>query len=208
MTARKSSRRPRRSNTNNSALRRSDPHAMSTVRCTGPIDPPQITTNVVGMKKIRHLVNIAAAVGALTIGDIRDCLPLSTPEIRILKLSVWGNDSISSTISCVFPVGSATNLNPGDNSVWVDEGTFGQQRAQIHLTPCFEYRNFWFVAAVPASTVIATFGQSGTGASQLIVDLTVQYRTAVQSCPALEYLKELQLQAEDQLCQELFEDVE
>jgi hypothetical protein len=181
---------------------------MSTVRCTGPIDPPQTTTNVVGVKRIRHVVLIAASVGSLTLGEIRSCLPLTNPELRILKLSVWGADdagvsATSAAISCVFPVGSATNLNPGDNSTWVDEGTKGQQRAQIHLTPCFEYRNFWFQTTLAGSTLIATFGQA-TAVSQLIVDLTVQYRTAVQSCPAMDHLRQLQAQDEAQLCQELF----
>lgn len=184
---------------------------MSTARCSGPIDPPQTTTNVVGVKRIRKIVPIVASVGSLTVGDLRSCLPLTNPEIRILKLSVWGQDVNngvatdlhSAAISCVFPVGTASNSNPGDNSTWVDEGTFGQQRAQIHLTPCFEYRNFWFQSTVAASTLIATFGQA-IAASELIVDITIQYRTAVQSCPALDYLRQLEAQAEAQLCQELF----
>jgi hypothetical protein len=124
-----------------------------------------------------------------------------------MKLSVWGPDAgtgglgSAGNVSVVFPVGSATNSNPGDNSVWVDEGTTGQQRAQIHLQPCFEYRNFWFLTGIADSTLVATFG-SNTATTQFVVDVTVQYRTAIQSCPALEHLKALQ--AEDQLCQELF----
>jgi hypothetical protein len=184
---------------------------MSTVRCTGPSDPPQTTTNVVGTKRIRKVVSILASVGSITLGDIRNCLPLDNPEIRILKLSVWGQDANpgvtselpSAAISCVFPVGTPPNTIPGDNSTWVDEGTRGQQRAQIHLMPCFEYRNFWFLTGLSAATLIATFGQA-TATSQLIVDLTVQYRTAVQSCPAMDYLRQLQAQDEAQLCQELF----
>jgi len=176
---------------------------MSTVRTSGPVDPPQTTTNVVGMKRIRKIIAISTAgVGSLTLGEVRACLPLTNPALRILKMSIWGPDG--SQISCVFPVGSASNLNPGDNSVWVDEGTTGQQRAQIHLTPCFEYRNFWFLTGLASATVLATFGGNSGTASQLIVDLTVQYRTDIQTCPALDYLRELQ--AEDELCQELFLD--
>lgn len=184
---------------------------MSTVQTTGSRDPPQTSTNVVGSKRIRKIVTLAVGVGQLTIGDIRSCLPLTAPEIRILKLSVWGPDTSPTAtvpvgnISVVFPVGTASPLSPGDNSVWVDEGTIGQQRAQIHLLPCFEYRNFWFPSATPTGTLVATFG-SPVAAANLIVDITVQYRTAVQSCPALEHLHALQMQSEDQLCQELFLD--
>lgn len=178
---------------------------MSTVQTGGTRDPPQTTTNVVGIKRIRKLVNLVAGVGSLTIGDVRSCLPLDAPELRIMKMSVWGPDVTATgpigNVSVVFPVGTASNSNPGDNSVWVDEGTTGQQRAQIHLLPCFEYRNFWFVTGVAAATLIATYG-STTPTGQLIVDITVQYRTAIQSCPALEHLRAMQ--AEEQLCQELF----
>jgi len=177
---------------------------MATVRTSGPLDPPQTTTNVVGTKRIRKVVATLLGVGQLTLGDIRSCLPLSTPELRILKISIWGPDG--SQISVVFPIGTASNSNPGDNSVWVDEGTTGQQRAQIHLTPCFEYRNFWFLAGQADATLIATFGSTAAVNSNLIVDLTVQYRTAIQTCPALEHLRALQLQSEDEICQELFLD--
>jgi hypothetical protein len=184
---------------------------MSTVITSGPRDPPQTTTNVVGIKRIRKTILLAAGAGSLTIGDLRSCLPLDAPELRIMKLSVWGPDSGNSAIapfgniSVVFPVGTSSNSNPGDNSVWVDEGTSGQQRAQIHLLPCFEYRNFWFVTGTAASTIVATFGSSVLLAN-LIVDVTLQYRTAIQSCPALDHLRALQ--SEDQLCQELFDDSE
>lgn len=177
---------------------------MSTVQTAGRREPPQITTNVVGVKKIRKTLSLVAGVGSITVGDIRTCLPLDLPELRIMKLSVWGPDANTlgaiGNVSVVFPVGTASNTSPGDNAVWVDEGTTGQQRAQIHLQPCFEYRNFWFNSGVAASTLIATFGSTQSNAS-LIVDITVQYRTAIQSCPALEHLRALQ--AEDQLCQEL-----
>lgn len=171
---------------------------MSTVRTSGSRDPPQTTTNVVGLKRIRKTVTLVAGAGALTLGDVRSCLPITTPELRILKISVWGPDG--GQISCVFPA-SISSAPGADHSVWVDEGTTGQQRAQIHLQPNFAYRNHWFELAALATDPIATFG-SLTLTASLIVDLTVQYRTAVQSCPALDYLRVLQ--SEQALCEELF----
>jgi hypothetical protein len=138
-------------------------------------------------------VNLAGTTGtgSLTLGDVRSCLPLVTPELRFVKLSVWGPDEL--TLSCVFPVGSASNIHPGDNATWTDDGVPGAKRAQIHLTPAFDYRNFWFVLGQADSTVLATFGvaPAPTAATGLIVDITVNYRTAVQSCPALDHLHEL-----------------
>jgi len=172
---------------------------MSTVQAGNARDPPQTTTNVIGNKRIRKVVAIAAGVGSLTLGELRTCLPLTTPELRIIKLSVWGNDD--DMLSCVFPVGSATNVHPGDNAVWTDNGTPGNQRAQIHLTPAFDYRNFWFLSTADPTIVIATFGlSSSTATGSLIVDITVQYRTAVQTCPALEHLQQIRaLQAQSEL---------
>jgi hypothetical protein len=175
-----------------------DPPSMSTTRARGLVDPQQTTTNIVGSKRIRKVVALTSGVGALTLGDVLGCLPLTTPEIRVFKLSVWGNDVAS--LSCVFPVFSPPVPTPdrlqgipGDNSSWVDEGTPGQQRAQIHLTPNFDFRNSWLSTAGNGNAaVLATFASSGTsGASQLIVDLSLQFRTTKQTCPALTFLEEL-----------------
>jgi hypothetical protein len=150
------------------------------------------------MKRIRKEVALASGVGSLTLGDLRSCLPLTTPELRVIKLSAWGTDE--ETLSCVFPVGSATNVHPGDNAVWTDNGTPGNQRAQIHLTPAFDYRNFWFLSTADSTIVLATFGSSVTASEHIIVDVTVQYRTAVQTCPALEHLQQIRaLEAQSEL---------
>lgn len=162
---------------------------MTTIRAGNAMDPPQTTTNVVGFKRIRKIVNTNGGTGQLTLGDVRSCLPLTTPDVRFVKLSVWSTDE--ATLSCVFPVGSSTNVHPGDDSAWTDDGVPGNSRAQIHLTPAFDYRNFWFIDGVAANTVIATFGVPTTGVNSVIVDITVNFRTAVQSCPALEHLKYL-----------------
>lgn len=163
---------------------------MSTVQTGNAMDPPQVTTNVVGFKRLRKHVTMTGGAGTLTLDDVRTCLPLTAPELRFVKLSVWGDDT--ENLSCVFPVGSSTNLHPGDNAVWSDTGVPGNARAQIHLTPAFEYRNFWFDAGMAGTTVLATFGSSPTDTATLIVDVTVQYRTAVQSCPAFAHLQKLQ----------------
>jgi len=176
-----------------------DPPSMSTTRARGLVDPQQTTTNIVGSKRIRKIVNLVSGVGAVTLGDVLGCLPLTTPEIRVFKLSVWGNDVNS--LSCVFPVftpnansNPVTKGIPGDNSTWVDEGTPGQQRAQIHLTPNFDFRNSWLSTANNGnSAVLATFASGPTtpGGGTLIVDLSLQFRTTKQSCPALTFLEEL-----------------
>lgn len=180
----------------------SDPPAMTTTRVSNVVDPPQTSTQVVGVKRLRKNITINAGVGQLTLAELRTCLPLTNPELRILKFSVWGQDGTpnveaqNNAISCVFPISNpvagTSPGSPGDNSVWSDNGTSGHQRAQIHLKPAFDYRNFWFTSLNLGTELIATFGGDvNVVTTQFIVDITVSYRTAAQSCPALEHLEAL-----------------
>jgi hypothetical protein len=198
LTARKLNRRARRSNMQSRRFqqRRADPYAMSTVMATNLMDPPQTSTNVVGFKRLRKVVTTApnTGLGSLTLGNLRSCLPLTDPELRVIKLSVWAPDA--GPLSCVFPVGSSNNSHPGDDAAWSDEGVPGQSRSQIHITPAFDYRNFWWPSSVSADTLLATFvGNKSQQGGSLLVDVTVQYRTGVQSCPALLYLQQLRSEA-------------
>jgi len=180
---------------------------MSTSVTRGARDPPQTATNVVGNKRLRKIVNITDGNGTLSLSDVVACLPFSTnnTEFRILKLSVWGPDTSnvadsSQSLSCVFPVATivASPLipTPGDNSAWEDDGTQGQARAQLHLTPNFSYRTYWLaqnrngIGALIASFSLLPLTAAST--RTLIVDISVQYRTVPQLCPAAEHLRNLQ----------------
>jgi len=180
---------------------------MSTSVTKGARDPPQTATNVVGNKRLRKVVSISAGNGTLALSDVVACLPFSTnnTEFRILKLSVWGPDTATTTapaqsLSCVFPVAAtaASPLvpTPGDNSAWEDDGTQGQVRAQLHLTPNFGYRTYWLAQdRNGAGALIATFSLAPMApdiSQSLIVDISVQYRTVPQLCPAAEHLRNLQ----------------
>jgi hypothetical protein len=172
------------------------------MRTKGFADPPPTSTQIVGFKRIRKLVPLVTGAGKITVGDVTSCLPLSTnnTEFRVLKMSVWGSDGGSSagSLSCVFPVGLQSPAPydpiPGDNSAWTDEGVAGQSRSQIHLTPAFAFRNYWISQLKNnAATVIGTFAHAGdTAPSTVIVDLTLQYRTVSQACPALDFLNQIQ----------------
>jgi len=162
-----------------------EPRAMSTIQTSGPVDPPQTSTNIVGIKRIRKKIQLAAGVGSLDTTQIGACLPLNSAEFRIFKLSAWASASANSLLSVVFP--ASTGIGTGDNSAWTDEGTQGSVRPQIHLIPNFAFRDIWFNPT--SSLVIATFG--GTASDLLVVDITLQYRTSQQSCPALDYLRTL-----------------
>lgn len=161
---------------------------MSTIATTGPVDPPQTTTNIVGIKRIRKKVQLTAGVGQITILDIQNCLPLTAPEFRIMKMSTWASASAGSLLTVVFPLGTSRAF--ADRSSWTDEGTQGSIRPQIHLIPNFSFRNAWLQNSDPEFPgPVATFG--GTATDLLVVDITLQYRTAIQSCPALTLACEL-----------------
>jgi hypothetical protein len=172
---------------------------MATIKARGPADPPQTSTNIVGDKRLRKKVQLSGGNGTLTVNDVRACLPLTSPEFRVLKLSVWASASATSLLSVVFPVrepgfqnnpGGFVPGTPGDNSAWADEGTQGALRPQVHLMPNFDFRNYWFTSVNVGTQVLATFG--GTATDLLVVDITVQFRTAVQVCPAMGFLLQIQ----------------
>jgi hypothetical protein len=172
---------------------------MATIKVRGPVDPPQTSTNVVGDKRLRKKVQLAGGAGTLTVGNVRSCLPLTSPEFRVLKLSVWASAAANSLLSVLFPVrnpgfqqnpGSFVPGTPGDNSAWTDEGTQGALRPQVHLMPNFDFRNYWFTSDNVDTQVLAMFG--GTATDLLVLDISVQYRTAVQGCPAMDLLLRMQ----------------
>lgn len=164
-----------------------DPRAMSTERTGGSLDPPQITENVVGVKKLRKKITLTAGPALLTLGDVRNCLNLwvkgdgtstGSPDLRVMKLSAWAPASAGGQLTVQFPVQSA--VFPGDNAVWKDEGTQGSLRPQVHLLPNFEARSKWLVNTTPDATVIGNF--SGNPTEDVIVDITVEFRTRSQPC--------------------------
>jgi hypothetical protein len=169
---------------------------MTTLKTSGATDPPQTSTQIVGEKRLRKKVQLAGGNGSLTVENVLSCLPLTSPEFRVLKLSVWASATANSLLSVVFPVkaaaGAGVSATPGDNSAWTDEGTQGAMRPQVHLLPNFDFRNYWFTQANDGTQLLATFG--GTATDLLVVDITVQFRTGVQSCPAMAYLLQTQCQ--------------
>jgi hypothetical protein len=164
-----------------------DPPAMKTSRTTGPVDPPPTSTNITGVKRTRHDIHLAAGVGSLSWSAVGNCLPIdnATSELRIIKLSVWGPAAPGSDITVVFPISSAPTVY-GDAQTWVDSGTQGSLRPAVHLTPNFNFRSTFVSASL--ATPFATFGGS-IMSEDLIVDVTVEYRTNVQSCPALQHAR-------------------
>lgn len=200
LTARKSARRSRRSNTKVRArgTLRTEPYALSSVMASGPSDPPQISTNVVGNKVVRMVITPEPSVGSKFVlaKDILFCLPVLNPDCRILKMSAWGEDH--DYISCVFPVGGTDN-GIGDDAAWSDRGVPGQSLAQMHVTPSFNFRNRWF--SLKGETRVATFSTTqkpDKTYKSVIVDFTLQYRTALQRCPAYLYLESVR-EEEEQL---------
>jgi len=178
--ARRNLGRASRSNT-----RQIDPVGMTTSLVVGPIDPPATTNNIVGTKRIREKVQLVAGNGILTFATLLTCLPLTTPEIRIMKLSVWASATAGSFLQCVMTSG----ISNSDVATFTDEGTQGAMRPQIHIRPSFNFRNTWYSAASAGGTPVATFG--GTATDLLVVDVTLQFRTAVQTCPAYNLYKQL-----------------
>lgn len=152
---------------------------MNTMATTGPLDPPQTNTNVVGVKRIRKKLQLVAGNGTISSGDILSCLPFIVgAAFRVMKVSVWGSATPGSFLQVQLGDGSVNS----DIQTWTDEGTQGSVRPQVHLTPNFDFRNTWIGPSLAGGPIVAA---TGTAMDLLVVDITLEYRTFVQTCPAL-----------------------
>jgi len=156
---------------------RVDPAGMSTKLVGGPQDPPPTDLRITGVKRLRKKLQLAAGTGIMTLGNVRSCLALGAAyEFRVMKFSVWASAGANSLLQVTFPTAS-----DGDFATYADEGTQGAVRPQVHLMPNFQFRSRWFGAADDTQN-LANF--VGTATDLLVVDVTVEYRSSSQSCPA------------------------
>jgi len=152
---------------------------MQTSLVNGFADPPPTTTQIVGQKRLREKVQLVGGVANFPLATPLSCLPLLAPEIRVLKVSVWASAAANSLLTVVF---NPSNAGGGDAATFVDEGIQGSARPAVHLIPSFLYRSVWWNASGAVGVSLLTLG--GTATDLLVVDVTVEYRTAVQACPA------------------------
>jgi hypothetical protein len=156
--------------------------SMGSTETRGSQDPESVKDTV----KVRHRVQLPLTVtssgSAVTATSIAAVIPASGtawPQFRILKIDVWGPDSTSTAAPFASPI--ALQMVGGDGASFSDWGTQGQQRAQLHIIPDFEFRSIWRLAT-GTTALFTVFSNDTTGVS-IIVNVTLEMRTATQALP-------------------------
>lgn len=146
---------------------------MDTKRVSGPADPATTTRDIVVIKKVTVPV-LASLTGTFTLTNValEAALPACLGTYRIQKVSVYAPASVDSFVSL-------TDLT-SDEAQFVDYGTQGSVRPQIHIRPSWMLRNHWYDKATAVSFYSAlTLGVATAPGTQLIFQITVELRIPV-----------------------------
>lgn len=160
---------------------------MSSRQVRGPVDPVAINDTI----KVRHRVQIPISASSSAVGVTEAIIasfipggPTAWPHFRILHIDVWGPGDITTGSSSLSPVAfSMSSAQRGDGATFTDWGTFGSQRANLHIVPNFDFRSDWKVSS--ATNVLFTLHSTGSSSlqQQLIVNVTLELRTVSQALP-------------------------
>lgn len=142
---------------------------LRTTLVSGPPDPPQTTPDLIIQKRVLLRMSVSSTGTPLQPSDISARILGATNTgylIRLMKLSVYGSQGNEDESICVSDTTS-------DLATFVDYGTYGSLRPQIHIRPSFEVRQQWF--GVQDQTVLYNLSVTN-GDIIAIVAATVEVR--------------------------------
>jgi len=143
---------------------------MEPKRVNGPSDPATTTVDCVFTKKITIVLPVPDTVGGNVTDDlITGELPPVGLTYRIQKVSFYAPAAANAFIE--------VNDLKSDEAGFVDYGTQGSVRPQIHIRPAWQLRNAWFDRGT-SETFYSVFGNGGAS-STVIVQMTVEVRIHV-----------------------------
>lgn len=138
------------------------------VRVNGPADPRPIVHDVIVTKVVEYVVTASGSATAVTPATISTALQNAAAffdVVRLQKISAYGDSSADVHVRVAFP-----GQDGGD---FLDRGTTGALRPQLHLQPTFTMRQTWYDTTA-TTTLFNVFG-SGT----VVLQLTVEARSIV-----------------------------
>jgi hypothetical protein len=139
---------------------------MDTVLVAGNPEP-RATQGSITTTKVTTVLKTLSATSQLLASDIAANLPTGTYTFRVLKASFYGpSDDITD-----IKVADLTS----DESEFIDFGTAGAQRSQVHIRPSFQVRNTWYGSAAVTPLYDVNTLNSATGL-QFVANLTVEVR--------------------------------
>jgi hypothetical protein len=144
---------------------------MDTRRVNGPSDPVTTTVDVVFTKKITYrLVQTGTTPVQVTNAILISELPAVRLTYRIQKVSFYAQAAAGQFIEVVD--------FKSDEASFVDFGTQGSVRPQIHLRPAWQLRNQWWDNAT-AETFYECLSGAGVPGIPIILQATLEVRLMV-----------------------------
>lgn len=134
----------------------------------GPVDPRPISRDIIVTKTFEY-IPVGTGLLSITPAFVAAAFPGGATvftRFRLVKLSAYGPAVANGQIRVVMTE---------DEADFVDHGTQGSVRPQLHISPTFNQRNIWLDSS--ASTVIATGDQNSTGQQGVIYQITVEMRS-------------------------------
>lgn len=158
-----------------------------TVRVKGPFDPPQISNDIMLDKVVRIILPLPDAgtpvnITPTTITSHLFGGPDTNIRIRVKKASFWGNANTLGTGSTPTSAQAGRlrvtqNTTDGDTPVFLDDGTSGSKRPNIHIMSSFITGMTWYSGTniTPLYIIDADSTTAGPG-QQVVCHLSIQIR--------------------------------
>lgn len=149
---------------------------MASVRVNGSRDPPPILTDVAVTKTVQLRANFDGTTSSynLTYSGVAAALPTCFDSLRIIKISCWlavPPTSPDTAIKC---------LVSEDDATFVDSGTYGQSRPQLHISPPFSVRQRWNVSTASDIVAVITIepGLATSESASAVIHVTAEFRSS------------------------------
>jgi len=142
----------------------------SSALVTGPGDPRSLSADICLTKTFEYT---ASATSVLPVNFTPALLASNVPggsavftRMRLVKVSAYAPASAAASVILVFA---------DDEARFIDRGTQGALRPQLHVAPSFQTRNNWKDSS-DASTIF-TVGTTLAAATEIVVQATLELRS-------------------------------
>ncbi len=148
-----------------------DAIALETKLVNGPTDPRTALSDLIFTKVFTTTQILASGTATITAATIKALLSTSVTaaySFRIQKISAYASAAAGSFVG--------VQLSSSDEGQYIDYGTQGSVRPQVHIRPSMQFRQTWLNNATPATNL---FSLTGTATDTVVLQITLEVRIAL-----------------------------
>lgn len=150
----------------------------SNKRTIGNIDPPEINNTLCVVYKARgaFILALGASIAIYPV-NIADLLPGSSgawQQFRVIKVEVWGDDSLPNT-TVTLELGTSSTSGPGTMLTrYNNTGVSGQRRAHVSVLAGSTFSLSWYSTLDTTSQICSLGTDYTTGNYEITFDITLE----------------------------------